>query len=244
MVKSGHDAQLLQSDLNQILHYFETWQLKVNPEKCTVLHLGHSNSPHDFLINNAAIPTSNESKDLGYLMTNNCSSNKYIAKIAATAHFRIKQMNISLHCNDIKFKVFLYCTYIRPLVEYVTPIWSPHLINEIDRVEKVQKRFTKLLPGMRNLNYKERLATLNLKSLEERRIIFDLILIYKIHNNIISFTDYVFFEPANTVTRGHNLKLKNIYARTNIKKFNFPTRTIQYWNNLPANVVNSDSLIV
>ena len=95
------------------------------------------------------------------------------------------------------------------------------LINEIDRIESVQRRFTKFLPGYRSISYLERLRRLNIKSLEERRIGFDLILVYKIINNLISLDSRDFFEFSNTITRGHNLKLKLISVERIPKNFHF-----------------------
>jgi len=44
----------------------------------------------------------------------------------------------------------------------------------------VQRGFTKRLPGLKNLSYKERLAATNLDTLELRRLRTDLIVCYKI----------------------------------------------------------------
>jgi len=58
-----------------------------------------------------------------------------------------------------------YTTYVRPLLEYNTVIWSPSLKCDVTAVEKVQRRFRKRLPGFRNLSYAERRSELNLTSL-------------------------------------------------------------------------------
>ena len=242
LVNSAEDAQLLQNDLSKIGEYFDDWQLRVNIEKCNTLHVGRSSNTMQYSLNQGVIAESSEVNDLGYIMTSNCSSKKYISRCVAIAHFRVKQMNIALNCRDPDFKLFLFLTYIRPILEYVTPIWSPYLINEIDRVESVQRRFTKFLSGYYDLSYVERLNRLKIKSLEERRINFDLILVYKIVNNLICLDRREFFEFASTVTRGHNLKININYCRTNIKKFAFPNRIINCWNSLPEDVVNSPSL--
>ena len=242
LVNNPEDARLLQQDLNEIGKFFNDWQLRVNVEKCNTLHIGYSNMSESYTLNQSIIASSTEVNDLGYLMATNCSSKKYIFRVAATAHFRVKQLNIAFNCKDVDFKLFLFLTYIRPILEYVTPIWCPHLINEIDRIESVQRRFTKFLPGYRSISYLDRLRRLNIKSLEERRIGFDLILVYKIINNLISLDSLDFFEFSNTITRGHNLKIKANFCRTNTKKFSFPNRIINCWNNLPDDVVNSASL--
>ena len=59
-------------------------------------------------------------------------------------------------------------------------VWSPHLIKDIERLERVQRRFTKRLRWLSTLTYKDRLQLLGLQSLESRRLQFDLIYAYKI----------------------------------------------------------------
>jgi len=49
--------------------------------------------------------------------------------------------------------------YVRPIVEYNSIIWSPSTARDIDAVESVQRCFTKRLPTLKNLSYRERLHT-------------------------------------------------------------------------------------
>ena len=81
---------------------------------------------------------------------------------------------------DVTRLIRAYKTYVRPLVESNTVIWSPTAIGDVDLLERVQRKFTKKLPGMQNLPYTERLKLLNLDSLELRRLRVDLIWCYKI----------------------------------------------------------------
>src|SRR5438552_12290671 len=70
-------------------------------------------------------------------------------------------------------------TYVRPIFEYCSVLWSPHLIKYIDEIESVQRRFTRCFAPLRELSYKERLRILQLESLEERRLRIDLICMHK-----------------------------------------------------------------
>jgi len=65
-------------------------------------------------------------------------------------------------------------TYVRPILEYSRPVWSPHTIGMINSIEWVQRRFTKKLVGMPSLTYDERCASLRLDRLELRRLHSDL----------------------------------------------------------------------
>ena len=58
--------------------------------------------------------------------------------------------------------------------------WSPHYRKDVNALDGVQRRFTRMLPGMEHLNYEERLGRLGLFSLEQRRLRDDLIEVFKI----------------------------------------------------------------
>ena len=104
-----------------------------------------------------------------------------------------------------------YTTYVRPIVEYATCLWSPDLIKNIKAIENVQRHFTKRIPALKNFSYAERLAALRLESLQYRRLKFDLIMYYKVLNNLTPwdpsdfFTEYV--NPHNTRSRCKKLFL-------------------------------------
>ena len=70
--------------------------------------------------------------------------------------------------------------YVHPVLEYNSVVWSPHLIHDITRIEKVQKHFIKRLRCLRNLSYAEHLIKLDLPRLELRCLQLDLINCYKI----------------------------------------------------------------
>jgi len=113
-----------------------------------------------------------------------------------------------------------FCTYVRPLLEYCTPVWSPYYRYLIDMVEKVQRRFTKRLLGLRHLSYPDRLQMLDLQSLERRRLSHDLILVYKILHGLTHCTlstNLILQQLTNT--RGHSYKLAESLCSHDIYKY-------------------------
>jgi len=115
---------------------------------------------------------------------------------------------------DINLLVRAFITYVRPILEYNSVTWSPYYKGDIECIEKVQRRFTRWLPGFKSLTYNQRLKRLNLPSLELRRLHADLVMCYKIVFGLVklSFTDFFAFRPV-TVTRGHQYKLYVNHSR-------------------------------
>ena len=133
-----------------------------------------------------------------------------------------------------------YISYIRPLLEYASPVWSPPLHYLTDSIESVQRAYTKRLPGLQNLSYKERLTKLKIQSLKHRRLLSDLVVCYNIIHGLSALQINDFFKFSNTSrTRCHNLRLVTHLIKNNIRRNFFAHRIIKPWNALPTTIVNS-----
>ena len=73
----------------------------------------------------------------------------------------------------------LYTSFVRPHIEYANPVWCPHLRKHIKMLENVQIRATKLVDGMKHMDYTERLQKLDLPTLQYRRERGDMIQVWK-----------------------------------------------------------------
>ena len=160
--------------------------------------------------------------------------------ITAKAHHRANLILRSFASRDkhILFKAFI--VYVRPLLEYATVVWSPPNAKSILDIEKVQKRFTKRLSGLKSLSYFERIKELRCDTLERRRLLFDLVMCFKIFNHFVdvNFTDF-FQTPIAKFTRGHTYKLFVCHTRTKARANFFASYIVKVWNSLPCDVVNA-----
>ena len=73
----------------------------------------------------------------------------------------------------------LYKILVRPQLEYCVQFWTPHYRKDVNTLERVQRKFTRMVPMMRNFSYEDRLEKLELFSLQ-RRWRGDLIEMFKI----------------------------------------------------------------
>ena len=115
------------------------------------------------------------------------------------AHQRANAIHRCFTSRYTDLLVRAYCVYVRPLLEYNSVIWSPHLKCDIEAIERVQRRFTKRLPGYHKHSYSERLRLLQLPSLKTRCLQNDLIWCYKIvFSHTITRSDFFEFRLSNT----------------------------------------------
>jgi hypothetical protein len=122
-------------------------------------------------------------------------------------------------------------------LEFSSAAWSPYLQKDIDMLEKVQKRAVSMVNGLNGLNYEEKLDTLGLEPLVERRKFADLLLMFKVLNGYCTVNKNLWAtvnERTNMATRmmAEHLKLRKPLARTD-KLSNFYTiRICDMWNGL------------
>ena len=99
----------------------------------------------------------------------------------------------------------LYKSLVRPHLEYCTAAWSPHYCKDKELIERVQRKFTRMIPDLKDLPYEQKFAKTNLWSLEDRRTRADLIEVYKIiHGLTVRFSTFFEFSHHER-TRGHSL---------------------------------------
>ena len=135
----------------------------------------------------------------------------------------------------------LYKSLVRPILEYASPVWSPYLKKDIMRLEKVQRRATKLIPSLHNLSYSERLVKLGLPTLTYRRDRQDLVQVFNILNSDPTTHLFTLDTDHRLRNNGRYIKKTEHYNGMIRQKF-FTQRIINVWNKLPSYVVNARSL--
>jgi ribonuclease P/MRP protein subunit RPP40 len=222
------------------------WQLRINISKCNSMHLGARNPEHCYSINGILIANKPCTRDLGVEIDQKLKFNNHINLIVSKAYQRVALIYRGFSTRNPAVLKQAYLTYVRPILEYGCHVWSPMYIKYIDAVEKVQKRFTKKISGLRDLHYLERLAILNLDTLELRRLRSDLYLYYKIYNGIssISASEYFVPDPCNRITRSSAAcNFVKPQFKCDVYMNSFFVRQIDAWNSLPVETRTVDSFI-
>jgi len=152
----------------------------------------------DFTLRGNVLPAVTHCRDLGVAIVSDLWSTQYIP-LVSKAHQRANCILRSFSSGDIHLLVRAFIVYVRPIVEYNSVIWSSVAKHDVELVEKVQRRFTKRLCGLRNLSYCDRLTKLGLCTLELRRLHLDLLYCYKIVFGLVNVNFSDFFALSTTM---------------------------------------------
>ena len=238
-----NDLTSMQNDLNELAKWSRKWQLPFNETKCKVIHFGRNNPNHTYSMNGHNLETACEEKDLGVTFDQELKFRSHIRNIVSKANSRIGIIKRSFDELTVENFKILYKTQVRPILEYCSDIWFPIFIMDMKEIEKVQKRATKLVKGLSEKPYDERLQTLDLPTMEYRRNRTDMLQVFRILKGIDNLDPNDFFEIDNRgLTRGHSLKLIKPRVNTRVRQCSFSQRVINPWNNLTDHVVTAKSI--
>ena len=247
-IQTPDDCRKLQEDLKSLEEWSSDWLLKFNASKCRVMHCGSGNGRASYVMlnaegNEAHLEKTTLEKDLGVTISDNLKPTSHCTKAAnkATSALRLLKKTFS-NLNVRNFPV-LYKTYVRPHLEYCLQAVGPFMRQDVEALEKVQRRATKLVAQVRELPYEERLRKLQLPSVKDRALRGDLIETYKILTMKLEVDPSVFFEvEEESKTRGHALKLKKRRSVSWLRSNFFSNRVVTVWNKLPCEVVQAETI--
>ena len=257
----------IQDDINNLTYWAEKMQMSFNLGKCHIMHLGSTNPHQQYVMYKTSdtitkpksisynliihpLETVSYEKDLGIIVDDKLKFTEHISHKLSIANKMIQVIRHTFkHLSPETFKK-LYISLVRPHIEYGTPVWSPLHKKDIIRIEKMQRRATRMVPSLRQLPYNDRLRELQLPTLHYRRIRQDLIFLYNITQNNISVDTKTYCKkctvqdmliPSDSNTRGHDKRFR-IQHHQGIRYQFYTSRVLPVWNALQSKTVNATSI--
>ena len=152
----------LQEDINKLVEWANKWQLSFNVDKCSVMHIGHNNIQSNYNMSNQQLPTTDQQKGLGIIITKDLKWQKQTEKSCKTANRVLRFIAGNFWYKNTKLIYPLYKSLVHPHLEHAVQFRSPHLMRDIDKMENIQRRATKMIPEIRNHSYHQRSQDLDL----------------------------------------------------------------------------------
>lgn len=266
-IRNADDHIALQRDLQQLEIWAKTWGMRFNAKKCYVMSI-NSKSSHFYQLDNHILQQVPENPYLGITVSEDLKWGSHINKLTKKANSTLGFLRRNLkHCPPTCRRI-AYLSLIRSTLEYSSIVWDPHLLKDIDKLEKVQRQAARFITG----DYSSRdhgcvtrmLQDLALPSLQDRRKTNRLIFFYKVVEGLvpalqchdiltspvrgkrqIKTREYSDFVTSNIIERQstNNSKcFKPVQCNTELFQNSFFPRTVIDWNHLDDSVVRAETV--
>ena len=254
----------LQDDINSLSRWSDKMLMSYNKSKCHTLHLGSKNPNNTYLLSRCDIMNEvtstaeihklqnvHHEKDLGVIIDDKLSFTQHMESklLKAKQMLGIVRSTFKYINEDIFLR--LYKSIIRPHLEYADIVWAPTTKEYQDKLEKFQRRATRIVPSLSHLSYTERLQKLNLPTLQYRRLRSSMLFLYKYSHNLIDAdfntnchickTTNPLQPSLSNTTRGNSLKYQIQHNPGMRQKF-FTYKALPVWNRLKESTVTAPSL--
>ena len=219
VIEGERDQDDFQSDLDKLVEWSEAWQMKFNFDKCKVMHIGRVKRQTVYEMGGQRLNQIEKERDLGVTINCKLSASDQVADARSKALRMLGAINRNVSYKSAEVISKLYCAFVRPHLEYCVQAWSPTYEKDCWLLERVQKRATKMINGLSNLEYEDRLESLNMFSLKYRRLRGDLIEVFKFASGQeVGYLSGMFEFNRENRNRRHQHKLVVKQSRTRLRQ--------------------------
>ena len=245
-IQSEHDSALLQRDIDSLIKWCNTWQMKLNIDKCCSMSILPCKYHHDYHMSNTPLSSVSYCKYLGVTIQSDLKWNKHVQQITRKANNCLSMLQRNIKIASIETKTLAYQSLVRSQLEYAATVWSPWQSYLIQNIEKIQRRAARYVSNNYSpyISVTQLLQSLGWETLERRRTNARLSMMHKMINQqiIIPYNSYLQYSNINFTRESNCYKFIQFNCHKNTFQSSFFPYTVPKWNKLPDNVVNSLSL--
>ena len=161
IVDTEEEIKELEEDLRKLQKWSEMNDMKFNTDKCSVMHCGINNLKTQYKRYGKILRETNSEKDLRVIVDKDMKFKSQVAAQTKKANNTLGMIKRNFECVNQEIFQILYSTLVRPNLEYAVQVWNPYQKGEKEKVEKIQKRATKMVKELKDNCYEERLHKLN-----------------------------------------------------------------------------------
>jgi len=238
-IKSKADWESLQKDLDEAVAWCTRWHMSLNLDKCEHMKVTLKHQPLNtsYHLGSHSLSQVTNYKYLGVNISNNLSWNAHLNTIINKASKVLYVTKLALGKSSRAVKVAAYKTIIRPLLEYSSSVWDPFHVNQIEAVERVQRRAARFCMN----NYKKQasvtdmITDLHWNSLSQRRLASRLASFcraYNDHEPIKDIASLIVKAPLHSLRGANPYRVNSITCKKDVAHYSFLPRTIRDWNSL------------
>ena len=222
--------------------------MKFNAKKCYTMRIHRRRNPitHNYTMDGESLQVVSNKAYLGIELHERLSWRPHIDAIAnkATKTLGFLRRNFGKQCpTDVK--KLAYTSLVRPQLEYASAVWDPYKQNQIDKLEKIQRRAVRFICGdyQRDSSVTNMREMIKLPTLEERRKRTRLTIFYKITTNQIAIPIPTYITQRQRSTRrSQNQRFIRLGSNMDAYKYSFFPRTLKDWDDLPQDIIELPSV--
>ena len=246
VIDSDADTDMLQQDLQQLESWEREWAMEFAAEKCQVLtitrKLNRNIILRNYKIHGHILDRVDSAKYLGVILDRKLTFKPHINSITKKAHSTRQFLQRTLtHC-DQRSKAQAYTTFVRPIVEYASSVWDPHVWNKSQtaQLEATQNKAARFVCSnwRRTASVSAMREQLQWLSLQERRARARVCIMHKIFYGLVAIPLEPHFVPSaqSMSTRGAHVKFTPGTYNTISHRRTFMVAAPAMWNGLPAHM--------
>lgn len=247
-IKTADDATFFQYEIDKVFSWCCQNKMILNIDKCSHIKFSKKRNPLTctYNLNETPLKEVSNIKDLGVTVDSSFNFRSHIDNVVKKASqlsgFISRQIKIF---KDPKVIIPLYNSLVRSTLEYNSSVWSPGYAVHSNRLERIQKRFLYQLTYANNKcktlqSYESRLAYYNLKALNVRRKISDIIFLYKLIHSLVLCPDFLKSIDIEVPRLGSRLSNRKTFklprCRTNIRQHSPLYRMLSSYNAIRASL--------
>uniref|UniRef100_K7F0X6 Reverse transcriptase domain-containing protein n=1 Tax=Pelodiscus sinensis TaxID=13735 RepID=K7F0X6_PELSI len=150
------DRVIIQNDLDKLEKCSEVNRMKFNKDKCKVLHLGRNNQFHKYRMGSDCLGRSMAERDLGVTVNHKLNMSEQCDAVAKKANMILGCINRCVVSRTREVILPFYSTLVRPQSEYCVQFWAAHFKKDVEKLERVQRRATRMIKSLENMTYEGR----------------------------------------------------------------------------------------